>query len=182
MAARIVDQDAAHRARCESEEVRAVHEVVGSLTGELEIRLVNYGGGRQRVASRLRAEPSMREPAQLLVYHRKEAIEVESAALGLVGRGCTDRRDREPSHDRIAGRVGANVDPGREPSKTNAVVGQQCGVPERSLDLLVRLAGFLVSILAVANVASLLLMRAVAKAVRLETNRTLEEAIAMYRQ
>ena len=49
MLARVVDQDAPHHLRGDAEEVRATLPGDAILAGEPEVRLVDQGGGLQRV-------------------------------------------------------------------------------------------------------------------------------------
>ena len=74
MLARIVDQDAAHRARRDREELSAIDPLRVCLSGEPHVRLVHDGGGGQRVTTRFGPQLSVRDAFQLAVDQRHELV------------------------------------------------------------------------------------------------------------
>ena len=87
--ARVIDQDAPHHLRRHAEEVRAILPVDAILAGESDVRLVDQGGGLQRVVWPFAAQIGSR---------RAVAIRRRPAAAGCHGpeglRGPTPARDR----------------------------------------------------------------------------------------
>jgi hypothetical protein len=63
----VIDKDAAHQVRGDRKEVGAVLPLNPPLIDELQIRLVNQGGRRQRVIGPFALEIAARQPAQFRV-------------------------------------------------------------------------------------------------------------------
>ena len=113
MLARIVDQDAPHRARRNREELTAVDPLCARLSRETQIRLMHHGGRGKRMTARFNAELPMRYPLELAIDQRHETVHrLRSAAahggqrvrdllLVLVGQVPLVAESHEPScHDR----------------------------------------------------------------------------------
>jgi len=74
MTAGVVDEDAAHQLRGQTDEVRAVLPGQIPLTEQLQKGLVHEGGGLKRVVGPLMAEVPDGESSQLAVDERHEAF------------------------------------------------------------------------------------------------------------
>ena len=78
----IVDQDAAHQARCDGEEVRAVLPVDLALVDEFQIGLVDQSRGLQCAIAPFTGHVARGDHVQLVVHQRHQAIEgIAVAAL-----------------------------------------------------------------------------------------------------
>jgi hypothetical protein len=66
--ARVVDEDAAHQARGQPQELRAVAPVHAALVDQAQVHLVHQRSWLERVAAALAPDVAPREPSELLVH------------------------------------------------------------------------------------------------------------------
>jgi hypothetical protein len=81
VAARVVNEDAAHQLRRNSEEVRAVVPAGMGLVDQLEVDLVDEGGGLERVRGVFTPHVALGEAAQLALDERDQAVERRRVAV-----------------------------------------------------------------------------------------------------
>src|SRR5262249_36511670 len=93
-AARMVDEDAAHRLSRDGEEVGAVLPVHAPVVDQAHVRLVDQRSGLQAVAGPLAFHVAVREAAKLVVHDRGQPGE---RALVAVAPGTQERTDVVPN-------------------------------------------------------------------------------------
>jgi hypothetical protein len=93
MRSRVIDEDAAHQVRGDREELGAVLPLDPPLIDELQVGLVDEGGGRQGVIGPLPLQVAAGQPSQL----RVDGVEQDAArALVALAPGDQEPRDIGP--------------------------------------------------------------------------------------
>jgi hypothetical protein len=103
VAARVVDEDAAHGLGRDAEEVRAVLPLHLALVDELEVRLVDEGGGLEGVVGALAPQVARGELMQFAVDEREQVLQRVAVAAApfqeeLCNVGCGRHKRSRQTH------------------------------------------------------------------------------------
>jgi hypothetical protein len=102
--ARMIDQNSAHRLRCEPKEMGAVLPTDAFPAEQAHVELVDQGGWLQGMVGTLTLELARGDPAELIDHQRHQTVERCRVAIGPVGKQSGNARlthGRSLSHCRL---------------------------------------------------------------------------------